>query len=255
MKGILFLLIIMPVYLLAAVVNLDFAVGSYSWFGLSITPQVQFWRVQADLAFTLGLVVDGSGLKVAPIYEPFDNLKYLSLDLDDGGAKYVVPYNGWLTYSNVEYETHTLSLWGLNGSVGFVIQKNYALFFKVPYFSICVDSNSGYHMGVPVRFGDLQIEPFVSNYGYGVGLSLNEISGFFIPNMGLRISLVLNRLFFFGQYLGGKTNIGFGWFNKDEWILITSESLDVRKEIGKIHLTLYIEKERWYAGLSFPVFW
>lgn len=255
MKGLLFVLIIMPVCVLAAVVNLDFTVGSYSWFGVTITPQVEFWRVQADLAFTLGFVGDGPGIRVLSIYEPFDNLKYFSLNLDNGGAKYVVPYDGWLTYSNVDYQVHTLSLWGLNGSIGFVLQSNYALFFKVPYFSICVDSSSGYQLGIPVDFGDLKIEPFVSNYGYGVGLSFGKFSGFLIPNVGLRVSLGLERLFFFGQYLGGKGSVGFGWFNKDEWILITSETIDVRKKIDKIYLTFYLQKERWYAGLSFPVFW
>lgn len=255
MKSFLIVCIIMPVCLLAAVVNLDFALGSYSWFGVTISPHVEFWRVQADLVFTLGIIGDRSELKVLPMYEPFDNLKYLSLDLDNGGARFVVPYDGWLSYSNLEYQTHTLSLWGLNGSVGFVLQDSYALFFKVPYFSICVDSNSGYHLGVPVRFGDLQIEPFVSNYGYGIGFSLDEISAFFVPNIGFRISLGLNRLFFFGQYLAGQTNIGFGWLNKDEWILITNESLDVRKKIDQIYLIFYSQKERCYAGFSFPIFW
>ncbi|HEY8541121.1 MAG TPA: hypothetical protein VIL29_01965 [Pseudothermotoga sp.] len=255
MKNLLFVWLIVPTCFLAAVVNLDFALGSYSWFGLTVSPYVEFWRVQADLAFTLGFVGDSSGLKVLPIYEPFDNLKYFSLDLDNGGVRYVVPYSGWLSYSNLEYQPHTLSLWGFNGSVGFVLKDNYALFFKVPHFSVCVDSDSGYHLGIPVKFGDLQIEPFVSNYGYGIGIVLGEFSGFFVPNMGFRVSLGSKRLFFFGQYLAGETNIGFGWFNKDEWVLITTESIDVRKKIDQIYLILNSQKERWYAGFSFPVFW
>lgn len=255
MKGFLLFYLTVPVYFLAAVVNFDTALGSYYWFGVTVSPHVEFWRVQADLGFSLAVVEDESNLKVLPIYEPFDNLKYFSLNLDDAGARYVVPYSGWLSYSNLDYQNHTLSFWWFNGSMGFVLQDKYSLFFKVPYFSICVDSTGGYHLGIAVKFSGLQIEPFTSNYGYGLGLTLDKFSAFFIPNMGFRIGLGLDRLFFFGQYLAGKTDIGFGWFNKDEWILMTDKSFDVRKKMDQIYLIFHFQKERWYAGLSFPIFW
>ncbi|HOJ87512.1 MAG TPA: hypothetical protein PLK95_06575 [Pseudothermotoga sp.] len=255
MKILLLVWLIAPVYLLAAVVNFDLGLGSFSWFGMTVSPHVDFWRVEADLAFSLGVADNGSGLQVLPIYEPFDNLKYFSMKLDNGGARYAVPYSGWLSFSNLDYQRQTLSVWGISGSYGFVLQDKYALFLRIPYFSVCVDNFSGYHLGIPVKLGQFTVEPFVSNHGYGIGFAFGEISTFFIPNMGFRFGLGSDRLFFFGQYLANKTSIGFGWFNKDEWILMTNESLDVRKKIGQIYLTFYSQKERWYAGLSFPVFW
>ncbi len=249
------LFLLLPISVAAAVMNFDIAIGTSPWFGVTLSPHIEFWRIEADLSFSLGVVIDQGRLNLSPLYEPFENLKYLSLDLGTGGALYRVPYAGWLSFSNLNYEANTLSLWGMNGSIGAVIQDSYALFFKIDYFSICVDNNSGYHLSVPISFNDFKIEPFISNLGYGVGLSHRGIVFFLIPNMGLRIGYAADRLFFFAQYLANKTNVGFGWVNEDEWVLVSNESMDFRKKIDKIYVIFRSEKERWYAGFSFPVFW
>ncbi|GAB4307076.1 hypothetical protein [Pseudothermotoga elfii] len=255
MKRIWLVFLLIPLSCFAATVNLDFAPGSAQWFGFTLLPHIEFWKVQADLVFTGGVVSDSKEPVLFPLLKPFDSLKYLSLDFDTSGVKFSMPDMSWLRYSNVDYEPYTTSLWAFNGAIGGVVQEDYSIFFRSGYFSISLSNNGSYHLGVPLKFYNFELEPFVSNYGYGLEIVYQNALIFVIPNVGMRFALALNRMYFFLQYMEFETKIGFGWFNKDEWIIATNESIDFRKKILDIYLIAKFEKERWYAGLSFPVFW
>jgi hypothetical protein len=55
--------------------------------------------------------------------------------------------------------------------------------------------------------------------------------------------------------LDGNFSVSMAWIGDEEWFLLGTDGIEARLKLGKLALMIKLQKERWYAGLSFPIVW
>ncbi len=237
----------------AATVNFDYALGSDAYLGVRIVPRVQFWRADAVLDFPFGLKLSGGWL--IPIASPLESLKFLNVDLDPGGVRFNAPYLLQTSFANIDFHERSLVGWAFNGSLGAVVGPESALFFKTSFFSVCIDSEGQRHAGLSLTIGPMELNGFTSSRGYGFGVLFDPFMIFIIPGNGFRFAVERKNVYLIGQYLDGNFSVSMAWIGDEEWFLLGTNGIEARLKLGKLALMIKLQKERWYAGLSFPIVW
>lgn len=246
-------LLLIPFVCFAATVNLDYAIGDGAHFGLRVIPRVEFWRVQAVLDFSFVLNLDGEWL--TPAVSPLESLKYLDLDLGSGGIRFNTPHQVQMGFSNIDYHLYSLVAWSFDGSIGATLGSESSLFFKVPFFNACIDRDGQYHVGLTLPTRWLEVGGFISSRGYGFSTVVGPFVFLILPENGFRFSMIEKNIYLSAQFLDGSTSIMLGWLKGEEWFLLGTDGLEARVKLKDIALTLKLQKERWYAGFSFPILW
>ncbi|HBT38641.1 MAG: Uncharacterized protein XD58_0139 [Thermotoga sp. 50_1627] len=237
----------------AATVNFDYALGSDAYFGIRVVPRIEFWRVEALLDFPFGFKLVGGWL--TPIASSLESLKYLNVDLDPGGVRFNVPYLVQTAFANIDFHESSLVGWAFNGSLGGVIGPENAMFFKTVFFNASIDSAGQYHVGLSFPVGSIELGGFTSSRGYGFGVLMDPFMFFYIPKNGFRFAVERKNVYLIGQYLDGTLSLSMGWFGKEEWFLVGTNGVEARLKFGELALVMKLQKERWYAGFSFPIVW
>jgi len=237
----------------ASTVNFDYTLGSDAYFGIRIVPHVEFWRVEVLLDFPFGLKLAGGWF--SPIVSPLESLRYLNVDLDPGGVRFNAPHLVQTSFANIDFHERSLVGWAFNGSLGAVVGPENALFFKTSFFNACIDSTGQHHVGLNFPIGSIELGGFTSSRGYGFSVLVDPFMFFYIPESGFRFTVERKNVYLVGQYLDETFSVSMGWFGKEEWFLIGTNGVEARLKFGELALVMKLQKERWYAGFSFPIVW
>lgn len=246
-------ILLLTLTVFAATINLDYTLGSDAYFGIRIVPRIEFWRVSAVLDVPLGVKQEGSWF--LHISSPVENLKYLDVDLKPGGVRFNAPYLVQTIFSNIDFHDHSLVAWAFDGGLGVTLGSENALFFKTSFFNACIDSEGQHHLGFTFPIGYVHVGGFVSSRGYGAGILFDPFMFFIIPGNGFRFAIERKNVYLIGQYLDQAFSISMGWIKDEEWFLLGTNGLDARIKLGQIAVVMKLQKERWYAGFSFPIVW
>ncbi len=256
MKKFTLFFLVLPAIYMAAIVNLNFSVGNPGGLGLSFLPEIEFWKVKAKLHFDLSLNAKDNMLVLNTfLSKPEESLRDLSVIFDSAGLRYGVTEPFLLQFTNVNFSEHALSAWVFDGVIGGYFDKNYILFFKLNFFALSIGSDGSYHLAVPIKLANFSVAPFVSSKGNGVSFEYSNFQLLAILEKGLRISFGQRDFVFFSEYLENNFNIGISWVGNQEWFTLTNNGMSFRKKIGEFALICKLEREEWYAGFSFPIFW
>ncbi|MEN3007532.1 hypothetical protein [Pseudothermotoga sp.] len=246
-------LLLISIVCLSATVNLDYAVGDGANFGLRVIPRIEFWRVQAVLDFPFVFNLDGNWL--TPALSPLESLKRLDLDLGSGGVKFNAPQKVQVNFSNIDFHAHSLVAWSFDGSIGATLGPESALFFKTSFFNACIDVDGQYHVGLTLPTEWFEVGGFVSSRGYGFSTVVGPFVFLILPENGFRFAMVERNIYLSAQFFDGSASIALGWLEGEEWFFLGTNGLEMRMKLRDIAITLKLQKERWYAGLSFPILW
>ena len=255
MTKVLLALILVSTTAFCAVLNFDVAIGSDPWFGFSVTPHIEFWKIRADLEFNFNFHEKYSHLFLDVLENPTEHLKYFSLDAGDRGVSYPIPRKDVGSFVNLSLDSSLWTFWMLDGAVGGFAGENHGLFFQMPFFRVSIDDSGGFHLGSRWQTNGFFVEAFTSNKGQGVTLGYESISLSVIPWIGFRFICEGENTFFFVDAYGDQREFGIGWFDDTERLLISTETLEFRKKLGNIYFIARFQKGGCYGGFSFPIFW
>ncbi len=247
--------VVFPLFCFAATVNIDYYVGNPQRMGFVFLSEIRFWEVDARLCFDLTIKLEDSAMVPALVDKPQESLRDLSIVLDSSGIKYGVTEPFLLSFMNVSFRNNSLSVWAFNRTIGGYASEIYLLFLRLNYFSLSVGSDGSYQLGMPIKISDFFIGPLVSNLGYGLSFGFGNLNFTAVLERGFRFSLGTEGFVLYSQYLDGELDVGISWIGRQEWFILTSDGFSFRKRFGEIALVFGCEREEWYAGFSFPVFW